>query len=140
MEKIESPYEILNQETEAGKKIYKAYEKINIEYELLIAEADKSIYKEKLIAFTYSSHLSMTKDISNEMLFRHPDKVIIVGRENEDEVKMSLRSSTPILPALKKTFESVPGFGGGHEHACGAVVKKKDFADFIETFSRELGL
>lgn len=136
--KMETPYEILNQETEAGKKIYKAFEKINVAYESLIKEADSSVKNEKLVVFTYASNLSITKDIANEMLFKHPEKIILIGREHGDEVKMSLRSSNPILPALKKTFEKVPGFGGGHEHACGAVVKKKDFEDFVAQFKKEL--
>ncbi len=138
MEKIESPYEILNQETEAGRKIYKAYEKVNGTYQELMKNAEKSIGKDRMFAFSYSSGLSITKDIANEMLYKHPDKIIIIGREHGDEVKMSLRASTQILPALKKTFEKIAGFGGGHEHACGAVVKKKDYDDFIMELKKEL--
>lgn len=136
--KVQSPYEILNQETEAAKKIYKAYEKVNKEYEKLIQEAEKNIPAGKILTFTYSSNLSITKDISNEMLYRHPDKIIVISREKDDEMKISLRASVQILPALKKTFEKVAGFGGGHEHACGAVVKKKDYDDFIMELKKEL--
>ncbi len=138
--KIEDPYDILKKKTDAGKKIFNAYEKVNETYQGLIEQAESRASEGKLIQFTYSSNLSITKDIANEMLFRHPKKIIIIGRKHNDEVKMSLRATIPILPALKKTFEKVAGFGGGHEHACGAVVKEKDYDDFISEFRKQLKL
>ncbi len=137
---VEDPYDILNKKTETGKKIFNAYEKINEAYQDLIEQAESAVNEATFVAFTYSSTLSITKDIANEMLFRHPRKIIIIGRKHNDEVKMSLRASIPISPALKKTFEKVSGFGGGHEHACGAVVKEKDYADFLSEFKKQLGI
>ena len=76
--------------------------------------------------------------VANELLHFHPDKVIIVGRERDGEVRMSLRGSgdNVILPKLKKALESVNGYGGGHEYACGAAVKKDDFPKFAEDFKK----
>ncbi len=52
-------------------------------------------------------------------------------------MKISLRSRDVILPVvLKKVFEEVPGYGGGHEHACGSVVKVEDFDRFIELIEK----
>ena len=59
-------------------------------------------------------------------------------REKQDEIKMSLRYTKPILPALKKSLKDVEGYGGGHEYACGANVKTKDFKRFVENMRKEL--
>ena len=52
---------------------------------------------------------------------------------------MSLRSKEIIIrTVLEKALEGVQGYGGGHEHACGANVKKEDFDRFIENFKKQL--
>ena len=69
--------------------------------------------------------------------------IIILAREKSGEYKMSLRSGRhgPIIDkALEKALIGVDGYGGGHEKACGANVKKADFERFIENFKRELSL
>ena len=54
-------------------------------------------------------------------------------------MKISIRSKSVIIPPiLEKALEGVEGFGGGHEYACGANVKKKDFDRFIESFKKQL--
>ncbi|MBI5871890.1 phosphoesterase, partial [archaeon] len=52
---------------------------------------------------------------------------------------LSLRSSRFILPAiLKIALKGIEGFGGGHEHACGATIKKEDFSRFVEQLKESL--
>ncbi|MFC1705042.1 DHH family phosphoesterase, partial [Nanoarchaeota archaeon] len=125
MTRIADPYEILDQTTPRGKFIYKRYEVMNEKYEALLKTAIKSVSKDKLLVFTYSEdEVSFTGDLSNELLYRYPDKIIIIGRKKSDEIRMSLRSSKIILPpVLQKALQNVSGYGGGHEHACGACVK-----------------
>ena len=140
MTRIESPYEILNQETPAGKYLYKAFEKVNEKYDKLLKDAEKSVKHESVLLFIYSGEkMSLTKELSNEMLYRHKDKLIVIGREKNDEVKLSLRSSKlNIQKALPIALKDVDGFGGGHEHAVGANVKKKDFDKFLRQLKEEL--
>jgi len=140
MSRIESPYEILNQETPAGKYLYKAFEKVNEKYDKLLKDAEKSVKHESVLLFIYSGEkMSLTKELSNEMLYRHKDKLIVIGREKNDEVKLSLRSSKlNIQKALPIALKDVDGFGGGHEHAVGANVKKKDFDKFLRQLKEEL--
>jgi single-stranded DNA-specific DHH superfamily exonuclease len=137
--RIESPYEILNQETSKGRFIFKRYEKINANYEELLNKAIKNVSKDKLLVFSYEENkMSFTGDLSNELLHRFPDKLIIIAREKEDEMRMSLRSKHKQLPpVLNKALEGVEGYGGGHEYACGACVKKKDFKKFTDALSKE---
>ncbi len=140
MTRIKSPYEILNQETAAGRYIYKRYETVNKDYTQMLNHALSQKPDKKFLMFQYiHSKISFTKDIANELLYRNPTKIIIIAREKSDEMKISIRSKKTKLPELlKKALVGIDGFGGGHEHACGANIKKKDFDRFIENFKRQI--
>ncbi len=134
--RITDPYEILEQKTPAGKYLFKKYEKINRDYREIYESAKKEVTKSKFVIYTYSGEQSLSGEVANELLHFHPDKVIIVGRRRDGEVRMSLRGSDKniILPRLKNALEGVSGYGGGHEYACGSAVKEEDFDRFIENF------
>ncbi len=139
--RINEPYEILNQTTSQGKFIYKRYMKINEEYEYLLDLALKSAGKEKLLLYTYTTdNMSFTGDLSNELLFRFPDKVILIVREKSGEMKGSLRSPPHIniRDALKEALKDVEGHGGGHENACGLGIKLRDWDKFIENLKQQI--
>jgi single-stranded DNA-specific DHH superfamily exonuclease len=138
MTRIKSPYEIINQTTPMGRYITKRAGKIEQEYQSLLKNALKTKPENNLLLFHYlHGKISFTKDLSNELIHRFPDKVIIVAREKADEIKLSIRApKINIPPILEKALQGVEGYGGGHEHACGANVKKKDFKRFIETFKK----
>ena len=136
--RIESPYEILNQETAQGKFIYKRYEEVNKMYEPLLKDVLKTADKtrDNLVIYTYKDDKSsFTSDLSNEAIYRFPDKIILVAREKNDEMKCSLRSSKIVLPPLiEKCLVGLDGYGGGHEHACGLNVKTYHFEEFVRRF------
>jgi len=137
MTRIENPYEILNKETSRGRYIHKRYEKINLEYEKLLKEALETKADDALFVYSYSgSRMSFTGDIANELLYRIPDKTIVVAREKDDEMRMSLRSNKKLPPIIEKALEGIEGYGGGHEYACGACVKKKNFKEFLDRIKR----
>ena len=132
--RIKSPNEILDQETAQGKFIFKRYEKIKKMYDNLLEDALKESSKGKVFVFTYDSDkMSFTSDISNELQHRFPDKLIIVGRKKDDDVRMSLRSKNILIPPLlEKALNGLEGYGGGHEFACGANVKQDDLKEFVD--------
>ena len=112
---IETPEEILNQTTPRGKFIYKKAEKLDKEYQELLKKATQYYDKnDKLLIFTYTAKkTSFTNEISNELLYKYPDKLIIIGREKGGKIKMSLRSSKINIPIiLKKALVNVMGHGG----------------------------
>ncbi len=138
--RIESPYDILDQRTPAGKYIYKHYSKILSQYERLLERAKGSVSEDRIIVFTYEEdQTSMSAEISNELIHMYPDKIVIVARQKNGEYRCSIRSAgdTIVAPSLAKILESVDGYGGGHDHACGASVKEHDFGRFIELFREE---
>ena len=139
--RIDDPYEILNQTTEQGKFIYKRFHEINDIYEKIYKKAMKEKPKNGFYVFVYDDiKLSITKDLANYFLYKYPDKIIIIGRRKDDEVKMSLRSKgKKILPILEKALVGLEAHGGGHDNACGACVKKQDFNKFVAHF-KELSL
>ncbi|NQV08777.1 DHH family phosphoesterase [Candidatus Woesearchaeota archaeon] len=138
--RINDPFEILNGLTPQGKFILKKYEKIDRVYTEILDGASGSKPDGKFLIYKYfDNKMSVTKEVSNETLYRNPDKIVIIGRVKSDEVKMSIRSRDyNVRELLGKALQGVEGFGGGHEHACGAVVKEDDFEDFIENFKREV--
>jgi len=141
MTRIETPEEILEQQTPRGRFIYSRYISIKKDYDELLKESLKSHTNDRFLIFIYKDgSISFTKDLANELIHRFPDRVIIVGRERGGEVKMSIRiKDMAIPPILEKALEGVDGYGGGHEYACGACVKKEDFNRFIEQFRKNMG-
>ncbi len=139
--RIESPYEILNQETPKGKFIFQRYEKINKLYGSLLESAVKAAGKEKLLVFNYADDkISFTGDLANELLYKFPDKVILIGRKKDEDIRMSIRSKNIVIPPiLEKCLAGLEGYGGGHEYACGANVKERDFKEFVERIKKNVG-
>jgi single-stranded DNA-specific DHH superfamily exonuclease len=133
--RVDSPYELLNEETPQAKFIVKRFRQINELYQSLLEFAMEKVSKSKLLVVTYTEDkMSFSGELSNELLYRYPGKVILVAREKSGEMKCSLRTSQGInLPdALDKAFNGIEGYGGGHECACGACVKVKDFEQFVK--------
>lgn len=138
--KMKDPYEILEQKTSKGRFLYKRYLKVKKQYDLLLEKALESKSEKKMVLFIYpSTRMSFTAELSNELLYKNPDKLIIIGREKGDEVKLSFRSGKLILPPLiKKALENVKGYGGGHDKACGGNVAKEDFETFMDNLRNQL--
>jgi len=136
--RINNPYEILQQTTPQGKYIWKKYKKIDILYQEL--KDSVKVTKDILILFVYcENRMSLTSDLSNEILYKNPDKFIIIGREKSGEIRCSLRSARyKVLPILENALKNVEGYGGGHIHACGANIKAQDFARFIKNIRKQL--
>ncbi|MBN2112019.1 DHH family phosphoesterase [Candidatus Woesearchaeota archaeon] len=139
--RIESPYEILDQTTPKGSFIYKKYQKIKEVYDSLLEKAVKKKKKDRILLFSYMhDKMSLTKELANELLYNFPEKIVIVAREKSGEMKCSIRTSggKSLSDALAKALVGIEGYGGGHENACGAVIKKEDFKKFIDNLRNEL--
>lgn len=137
--KINNPYEILKQESAKGKFIFKTAEKIGKGYDELLKKALK-VKADKLFVFVYpTGKISFTGELSNELLYKLPGKIILVGREKEGNIRFSLRSDNIIISkVLEKALVEIEGYGGGHEMACGGNISKKDWNRFIENLKKEI--
>jgi single-stranded DNA-specific DHH superfamily exonuclease len=135
--RIDDYADILEKKTPQGKYVYNRFEKINKGYEELLRLAKQNT-KNDIIIFTYNEDkMSFTGDIANELLYLYPEKIIIIAREKNNEMKGSMRSSKYNLPKLiEKAIVGLTGYGGGHEHAAGIVINKNDFNNFIENLNK----
>lgn len=138
--RIESPDELLQETSARGRYISKRVKKVKEDYDELLSKANENVSKDNLLFFIYSENRnSFTKELSNELLYLYPEKVIMVGREKSGEVKLSIRAMHKILPKIiEKALVGVDGYGGGHEHACGANIKAIDFEKFLDNFKKAL--
>lgn len=140
--KLKSPYDIFDQKTAGGKAIWEYYEEMNKEYEEVMQEALKSANKDDpLLVFTYpDDNMSYSGGISNELLYKFRDKVIIVGRVKDGSVRCSFRSSVPInvRDVVSESLHGIEGFSGGHEQACGGNIKLEDFDRFLDNMRKNL--
>ncbi len=131
--KIKNPYDLLDEQSEEAKYIVRKMKPIVEEYEKLIAIGKKIVDKEIIVYIYESDKFSFSKEISNYLQYKNPDKIILVGRNKSGEYKLSLRSQhIPIPKILEKSLIGLEGYGGGHEHACGACVKEEHFVQFLE--------
>lgn len=127
----------IEEKGEDAEFVLKIYNEVNEKYQKLLWHARQAAEKckgEKVVEFICPSDKdSFTKDIANRLLYENSDKVIVIGRERAGEMKLSMRAKNFILPPiLEKALNGLQGFGGGHEHACGASVKKQDYPEFME--------
>lgn len=134
---VNGPEEILDQTTEVGKELYNYYERVHVQYDELYKRAEKCVTKDKFLVFKYltGGDETFTSDLSTELKYRYPDKIVIVARVKDDYVFCSLRShKIEIRSKLIEALKGLDGNGGGHELAVGATIKTKDFDTFLERF------
>jgi hypothetical protein len=139
MEEVSSPYEILNQTTEAGTFLYNRYKKINYDYEKILKKARSEANNEKILLFNHP-HLkySFATDLATELSYFYQDKLIIVAREKDEMYRLSIRDKKlDLRNVLKKALSGLEGYGGGHKSACGASVSRKDYNTLIEKIKKE---
>lgn len=138
--RLQSPYELLRQETPAAKYLMKRYQTINRPYQRLLTRAKKVTPMGRILLFTYQEdEFSLTSELSNELSHLYPNHTIIVAREKSGEMKCSVRGKNPpVLSALTPALVGIDGYGGGHEVACGLVVKVQDWDRFLDRFEEEL--
>lgn len=137
--RVENPYDILEQRNAQTKLLYTMFSKKESEY-LQLLESVHIKDDEPLILFEYDENTtSYTTDLSNELLQKHPEKVILIARQSNRSYKCSLRASNIRIDILlEEILEHVKGSGGGHEHACGADVANEDFEHFVELLKAKI--
>jgi len=129
--KVKTPYEVL-EETNKNKTMHERYNQINKKIKELADRAE--VQQEKILFFKYGGELSFSSELSNELWYRFPKKIIVVAYVKGNKVNISLRGKN-----IKKDFLKVIGDiegakGGGHDNAVGAQIKFDD----LEKFKRNL--
>lgn len=135
MLKAESPYILLNKENKDAEFIYSRFERIDRKYVKLVEKAKKVGEKSgRILFFSYGGDLSISAEVSNEMQYYFPDKLIIVAYLAGSKVNISLRDTKLDLRLfLKKVMKDLEGTYGGHKAACGATISESDLGRFKES-------
>lgn len=134
--KAKSPYDILEENSE-NNKIHKRFFEIDKRYTKLLDKAKSIANKSgKVLFFQYSGDLSISSDLSNELIYNFPGKIILVARIIGSEAKFSARGKG-IREIVLKAIENIPDSrGGGHENAVGGQMKAEDLEKFRENLER----
>jgi len=125
---VNSPYEIL-QESEKNKSMHKRFKQIHQKYLKLLEKAEK-LSKRDIIFFQYRGNLSISAEIANALLYKYPEKIIVVSYLKGEMAKISIRSGKNIKEIVARALEGIKASFGGHENALGAHMKIDDLSKF----------
>jgi len=140
MLKAESPYTLLNKETKDAEFICSRFERVDRKYEKLIEKAKELGEKSgRILFFSYSGDLSISAELSNELQYFFPDKLIVVGYLAAGRMNVSLRDmKLDLRDFLAKVMVDIDGTYGGHKAACGATLSDSDLPKFRENLEKNL--
>ncbi|HJX50467.1 MAG TPA: DHH family phosphoesterase, partial [Candidatus Nanoarchaeia archaeon] len=127
-----SPYDALN-EIGKNRTMHERYKEVNKKYIKFIEKAKDSVkdYK-KLLYFQYGGDMSISADLSNQLSYDFPDKIIVVVYVSGIKANISARGKN-VRNLILKSIEGIEGAtGGGHEEAVGAQMKSGDLDRFKE--------
>lgn len=128
--KVSTPYEVL----EEGSKNYgmhKRFQQIDKKYKKLLEKAmEIDNADDKLLFFQYGGDMSISSELSNELSYRFPGKIIIVVYVSGVKANISVRGKKVREIVLKAISGLENASGGGHEDAVGAQVKVEDLEKF----------
>ena len=130
--KAKGPYDVL-EENKENVAIHKRFSQIDKKYTKLLEKAKTNASKPgKLLFFQYAGDTSMSSNVSNELMYLFPDKIIVVTRINGAMANISARGKN-VRELILKAIEGIAGSrGGGHEDAVGAQVRVEDLEKFRE--------
>lgn len=133
----QTPYEIVSGDKKYD-PIMRRYKQINKTYKKLFGKAQEQS-RGKILFFQYSGDMSISRELCNELYYRHPGKIVVVAYVKGEKVNISLSSSKHDLrPIVAAALKEVEGSGGGHPQACGASIQVKDlekFKEIVESFA-----
>ena len=133
--KAKNPYDIL-EENEKNSAIHKRFSEIDKKYNKLLEKAKKNVEDEKLLFFKYSSVLSMSNELANELSYLFQQKTIVVIRINNSIATFSARGKN-IINIIAKALEGISDSrSGGHENAVGGQMKSKDAEEFYKNLKK----
>ena len=141
--KTNDPLDILNGKSEATKNLLVRLKPVEKEYDKILKKAVEENKDKDIVVFIYpSGKYSFSAELSNELMYKCPNKFVIVAREKDGEMRISLRNPDKkgydLPKIIEKALIGLEGYGGGHTYAAGASVKKSDFERFLSVIKEEL--
>ncbi len=132
---VKTPYEVL-EESNKNREMHVRFKQINKKYQKLLSKAKLLANENKLLFFQYAGDLSISADLSNELCYLFPKKIIVVAYITGIKANISARGEK-VKSLILKSIEGLEGAtGGGHENAVGAQVKIEDLEKFRENLEK----
>jgi len=138
--KIKDPRELLDV-TNKTISIYKRYKQINKKYEKILNKAkgiEKTNSNSKLLFFQYGGELSLSAELSNELFYLYPNKVIVVAYIKGTKVNVSVRGNTDVRKLTSNALKGIESTSGGHKQAVGASLSVEDIPKFRDNLIKLL--
>lgn len=130
---VKSPYDIFD-ENSKNKSMYERFNYIDKKYKKFVDKAKElSLSSEnKVLFFQYGGDLSISSDISNELIYNFPKKIVVVVYVIGGKANISARGKN-VKKIILNAIEGLEGAtGGGHEEAVGAKLRVDDLELFRE--------
>jgi single-stranded DNA-specific DHH superfamily exonuclease len=134
--KANTPYEVL-EDSPLNQTMHTRFQQIEEKYQRLVRKAMTSAKKSgNVLFFQYGGELSISSDLSNELIHRFPEKIVMVVYTSGVKANISIRGKG-IRKIVLESLEGLNGAtGGGHEDASGATVRIEDLEKFKERFDK----
>jgi len=129
--KVKSPYEVLDENSKTY-TMHNRFKQINIRYQKLLEKARTNKSNEKILFFQYGGDLSISSDLSNQLNYEFPKKIIVVVYVTGVKANISVRGKNVREFILKAIEDLEDATGGGHEDAVGARIRVDDLEKFKE--------
>ena len=136
--KVETPYEVL-EESSKNHTMHSRFKQVESKYQKLLQKAI-SIEKnqKKMLFFQYSGDLSISGDLSNELSYLFPNKIIVVVYVKGIKANISMRGKNSRKIILKAIENLENASGGGHEVAVGGKIRIEDLEIFKKNLIKQI--
>lgn len=134
--KVKSPSEVF-EENKKNMSMHKRFEQINAKYQKILLRA-KIVAENsgKILFFKFGGDLSISSDLSNELNYLYPDKIVVVAFDNGYKMNISMRGND-VRDLIAKAINGLENAtGGGHKNAVGGSVRAEDFEKFKENLEK----
>ena len=132
--KARDPYDVL-EENPKNHSFHKRFNQIKTIYDKLLNKAiSLEKPKKRLLFFQYSGDMRISRDISNELCYLFPEKIVVIVYIKGTKASISMRGKNARGIFLEATKNLENAIGGGHDSAIGGQIKTED----VEKFRRNL--
>lgn len=134
---VRTPYEVL-EESNKNREMHIRFRQISKKSEKFIEKAKSLSSNGKILFFQYSGDLSISSDLSNELTYLFPEKIVVVIYTTGIKANISVRGEK-IKEIVLSSIKNLEGAtGGGHENAVGAKIRIDDLEKFKENMKKEV--
>ncbi|MBU2503773.1 MAG: DHH family phosphoesterase, partial [Nanoarchaeota archaeon] len=131
-----NPYEVL-EESSKNRTMHDRYNQVESKYRHIFQKATPSGKENgKILFFQYGGDLSISSDLSNELAYLFPEKLIVVLYLNGLKANISMRGKKARDTFLEAIKDIEGARGGGHEMAVGGQISVEDIAKFRENLEK----